>query len=73
MASNGDNKLSFFVKIFSENEEISEELNSLEFGHAVYFISDKEMLSVNKDYSVAVEEELEVDEIKVNESCPVCD
>ena len=37
------------------------------------FISDKEMLSVNKDYSVAVEEELEVDEIKVNESCPVCD
>ena len=42
MASNGDNKLSFFVKIFSENEEISEELNSLEFGHAVYFISDKE-------------------------------
>ena len=37
------------------------------------FISDKEMLSVNKDYSVAVEEELEVDEIKVGESCPVCD
>ena len=37
------------------------------------FISDKELLSVNKDYSVAVEEELEVDEIKVNESCPVCD
>ena len=37
------------------------------------FISDKEMLSVNKDYSVVVEEELEVDEIKVNESCPVCD
>ena len=37
------------------------------------FISDRELLSVNKDYSVAVEEELEVDEIKVNESCPVCD
>ncbi len=37
------------------------------------FISDKELVSVNKDYSVAVEEELEVDEIKVNESCPVCD
>ena len=36
------------------------------------FISDRELLSVNKDYSVAVEEELEVDEIKVNESCPVC-
>lgn len=43
MASNSDNdNLSFFVKIFSENEEISEELNSLEFGHAVYFISEKE-------------------------------
>ena len=37
------------------------------------FISDRALLSVNKDYSVAVEEELEVDEIKVNESCPVCD
>ena len=36
-------------------------------------ISDKELSSVNKDYSVAVEEELEIDEIKVNESCPVCD
>lgn len=37
------------------------------------FISEKELLSVNKDYSVVIEEELEVDEIKVNESCPVCD
>lgn len=37
------------------------------------FISDKELSSVMKDYSVSVEEELEIDEIKVNESCPVCD
>ena len=37
------------------------------------FISEKELLSVNKDYSVVVEEELEIGEIKVNESCPVCD
>lgn len=37
------------------------------------FVSDTELLSVNKDYSFVIEEELEVDEIKVNESCPVCD
>lgn len=32
-------------------------------------ISDKELASVYKDYKVVIEEELEVDEIKVNESC----
>ncbi|WP_039924942.1 FHIPEP family type III secretion protein, partial [Treponema sp. JC4] len=36
-------------------------------------ISDNELFSVIKDYSVTVEEELEIDEIKVNESCPVID
>ncbi len=35
-------------------------------------ISDKEVYSVIKDYSVVTEEELEIDEIKVNETCPVC-
>lgn len=35
-------------------------------------ISDKEIYSVIKDYSVVTEEELEIDEIKVNETCPVC-
>ena len=37
------------------------------------FISESELWSVNKEYPVAVEEELEIDEIKVNESCPDCD
>ena len=33
-------------------------------------ISDTELYSVIKDYSIVVEEELEADEIKVNEPCP---
>ena len=32
-------------------------------------ISDLELYSVIKDYSIGVEEELEVDEIKINEPC----
>lgn len=32
-------------------------------------ISDLELYSVSKDYSIVVEEELEVDEIKINEPC----
>lgn len=36
-------------------------------------ISDTELLSVSKEYSLAIEEELEVDEIRVNETCHAVD
>ena len=33
-------------------------------------ISDVELYSIYKDYNIVIEEELVVDEIKVNEPCP---